>query len=147
MNPEIILSRGKSFFPSLPRGCVANKGKGVIPAKARRVESPTGIQCSILLNLFESWMPASAGMTNYDTVSKGWGSFIGPFPLARANLAVQPPDGKIEAGSERDPEKVGNEQKAGSPGHPKETADGENDGDAQDGDSDQPRQGRPQPEE
>jgi len=34
----------------------------VIPAKA-------GIQGSIFFNLFESWMPASAGMTNYDTVS------------------------------------------------------------------------------
>jgi hypothetical protein len=62
-------------------------------------------------------------------------------------LAVQPPDGKIEPGSERDPEKVGNEQKAGRPGHHKETADGENDGDTQDENSNQAGQGRPQPEE
>ncbi len=52
--------------PSPWRDWVANMGKGVMPAKA-------GIQCSILFNLFESWMPASAGMTNYDIVSEGVG--------------------------------------------------------------------------
>ena len=67
----------KEITPSLPSpfgGCVAIKGKGVIPAKA-------GIQCSNLFDLFESWMPASADMTNYNTVSRGgelgWGgSFL-----------------------------------------------------------------------
>lgn len=64
----------------------------------------------------------------------------------RADLAVQPPDGKIEAGRERDPEKVGNKQESGRPGYRKEAANGENDGDAQDKNSDQTCQGRPQPE-
>ena len=48
--------------------------KGVIPAEA-------GIQRSILFELFESGMPASAGMTNYDTASKGRGE---PFPEEEA---------------------------------------------------------------
>ena len=50
--------------------------KAVIPAKAlhRMVyRAKAEIQFLILFNSSKSWMPAFAGMTNYDTVSEGGG--------------------------------------------------------------------------
>ena len=42
------------------RGCVITGKEAVIPAQA-------GIQARISLTILTHWMPASAGMTNYDT--------------------------------------------------------------------------------
>ena len=55
----------------LPRDCVAIRKRAVIPAQA-------GIQFLILFNYLKCWMPAFAGMTNYDTVSKGGELFLLP---------------------------------------------------------------------
>ncbi len=61
------------FLPPHPgplaQETVSQWGKRVvIPAKA-------GIQFLILFKYLNSWMPAFAGMTNYDTVSKWRGCF------------------------------------------------------------------------